>query len=96
MREKQQCKTSTSLILDGDTPRLIDEWQEVPSIWDAVRYEVDRRGKKAQFILTGSSTPNRKGVMHSGAGRIGKQRMSSLLWFIPVLAYIPGIPDIFQ
>lgn len=64
-----------SIILEGDTPRLIDEWQEVPAIWDAVRYAVDQRGKKGQFILTGSSTPNRKGILHSGAGRIAMLRM---------------------
>ena len=77
-QNRHLAEISPSLILDGDTPRLIYEWQEVPSIWDAVRYEVDRRGEKAQFILTGSSTPNRKGVMHSGAGRIGKLRMRTM------------------
>lgn len=66
---------SPALVLEGETPRLIDEWQEVPSLWDAVRYTVDQRGKKGQFILTGSSTPKRKGVLHSGTGRIGKLRM---------------------
>ena len=66
---------SPALVLEGETPRLIDEWQEVPSLWDAVRYTVDKRGKKGQFILTGSATPRRKGVLHSGAGRIGKLRM---------------------
>ncbi len=66
---------SPALVLEGDTPRLIDEWQEVPSLWDAVRYTVDQRSEKGQFILTGSATPKRKGVLHSGAGRIGKLRM---------------------
>ena len=66
---------SPALVLEGETPRLIDEWQEVPQLWDAVRYAVDQRGKKGQFILTGSATPKRKGVLHSGAGRIGKLRM---------------------
>ena len=66
---------SPALVLEGETPRLIDEWQEVPPLWDAVRYTVDQRGKKGQFILTGSATPKRKGVFHSGAGRIGKLRM---------------------
>ena len=69
---------SPGLILEGETPRLIDEWQEVPAIWDAVRYAVDQRGMKSQFILTGSSTPSRKGVLHSGAGRIGKLRMRTM------------------
>ncbi len=66
---------SPSLVLEGNAPRLIDEWQEVPSLWDAVRFEVDRRGEPGQFLLTGSATPKRKGVLHSGAGRIGKLRM---------------------
>ena len=77
-QNRHLAELSPSLILEGDTPRLIDEWQEVPSIWDAVRYEIDGRGKKSQFILTGSSTPNRKGVLHSGAGRIGKLRMRTM------------------
>ena len=64
-----------TLVLEGETPRLIDEWQEVPPLWDAVRHAVDQRGQKGQFILTGSATPKRKGVLHSGAGRIGKLRM---------------------
>lgn len=54
---------------------LLVEWQEVPSLWDAVRYEVDQRGELGQFILTGSSTPTQKGILHSGAGRIGSIRM---------------------
>lgn len=72
---RQLAQLSPSLVLSGDNPRLIDEWQEVTSLWDAVRYEVDTRGTKGQFILTGSSTPKRKGVLHSGVGRIGKLRM---------------------
>ena len=70
-----------SLILDGEVPRLIDEWQEVPSIWDAVRYKVDQNTKKGQFILTGSATPNHKGILHSGAGRIAKLRMRPMSLF---------------
>ena len=69
---------SPSIALEGVTPRLIDEWQEVPPIWDAVRYTVDQRAKKGQFILTGSSTPKRKGILHSGAGRIGRLRMRTM------------------
>ncbi len=69
------------VVLEGDTPRLIDEWQEVPQIWDAVRHKVDERGKKGQFILTGSSTPNHKGIMHSGAGRIARLRMRPMSLF---------------
>ena len=66
---------SPDLILDGDFPRLIDEWQEVPPVWDAVRYKVDQIPQKGQYILTGSATPDNKGIMHSGAGRIAKLRM---------------------
>lgn len=58
---------SPSLVLEGDIPRLIDEWQEVPQLWDAVRYKVDQTGQKGQFILTGSATPNHKGILHSGS-----------------------------
>ena len=65
-------------VLNGDSPRLIDEWQEVPYLWDAVRAEVDFRGEKGQFILTGSSTPKRKGVLHSGIGRIHTLRMKTM------------------
>ena len=74
-QNRNLAEISPALVLEGDTPRLIDEWQEVPSLWDAVRYTVDKRGEKGQFVLTGSATPKRKGVLHSGAGRIGKLRM---------------------
>lgn len=80
-QNRQLAQLSPDLVLAGETPRLIDEWQEVTSIWDAVRYEVDTRGKKGQFILTGSSTPKRKGVLHSGVGRIGKLRMRPMTLF---------------
>jgi predicted AAA+ superfamily ATPase len=62
-------------VLEGEAPRLIDEWQEVPPLWDAVRHKVDQTTEKGQFILTGSATPNHKGILHSGAGRIAKLRM---------------------
>lgn len=74
-QNRKLAEMSPSLVLEGETPRLIDEWQEVPPLWDAVRYEVDKRAQKGQFILTGSATPNHKGIMHSGAGRIAKLRM---------------------
>lgn len=80
-QNRRLAEMSPDLILSGDTPRLLDEWQEVTSIWDAVRYTVDKRGQKGQFILTGSSTPKRKGIMHSGAGRIGKLRMRTMSLF---------------
>ncbi|PZW00545.1 ATP-binding protein [Metamycoplasma auris] len=66
------------LILDGKNPRLIDEWQEIPSLWDAIRWEIDWRNQNGLFILTGSSTPKKKGILHSGAGRIVKLRMETM------------------
>ena len=77
-QNRQLAEIAPATVLEGETPRLIDEWQEVPSIWDAVRYAVDQRAKSAQFILTGSSTPKRKGILHSGAGRISKLRMRTM------------------
>ena len=74
-QNRQLAELSPELVLDGDTPRLVDEWPEAPSIWDAVRYRVDQTPQKGQFILTGSATPNHKGILHSGAGRIAKLRM---------------------
>ena len=57
-------------ILKGDTPRLIDEWQLAPKIWDAVRFEVDHRGEDGQFILTGSAVPvSTEQINHTGTGR---------------------------
>ena len=78
-QNRHLAELSPSLVLEGETPRLIDEWQEVEPIWDAVRYAVDLRGKKGQFILTGSSTPKLKDQrVHSGAGRIGRLRMRTM------------------
>lgn len=75
---RQLAELNPALILQGNTPRMIDEWQEVPSIWDATRAEIDKRHKKGQIILTGSSTPKTKGVLHSGTGRIVKLRMNTM------------------
>ena len=80
-QNKTLAKLDPKLILEGDSPRLIDEWQEVPELWDAVRFEVDQRGKKGQFILTGSATPSQKGILHSGAGRISTLRMRPMSLF---------------
>ena len=74
-QNRQLAELSPDLVLEGDVPRLIDEWQEVPPLWDAVRYKVDQAHQKGQFILTGSTTPNHKGILHSGAGRIARLRM---------------------
>ncbi len=72
---RQLADLSPNLVLDGETPRLLDEWHEVPALWDAVRYRVDQTPEKGQFLLTGSSTPSHKGILHSGAGRIASLRM---------------------
>lgn len=78
-QNRKLAEMAPTMVLEGKTPRLIDEWQEIDSIWDAVRYMVDRRGEKGQFILTGSSTPKRKeNRVHSGVGRIGKLRMRTM------------------
>lgn len=71
---------SPETILAGDTPRLIDEWQEVASIWNNVKIEVDDRKSTGQFILTGSSTLDDSGKFHSGAGRIITINLSTLTW----------------
>jgi len=72
---KETGKIMPSLLLEGKTPRLIDEWQEVPELWNAVRYSVDQRKKQGQFILTGSSTPRDEVIAHSGIGRISRIQM---------------------
>jgi len=80
-QNRRLAELNPSMILDGKTPRLIDEWQEVPSIWDAVRYRVDQNPQKGQYLLTGSATPNHKGILHSGAGRIARLRMRPMSLF---------------
>ncbi len=66
----QMAEIDPSLLLDGNTPRLIDEWLLAPKIWDAARFEVDHRHSVGQFILTGSAVPaDEKDMHHSGTGR---------------------------
>jgi len=67
--------TKPSLVLDGDPPLLLDEWQMAPVLWDAVRFAVDKRGLMGQFILTGSATPSDNLTAHSGTGRIARMLM---------------------
>lgn len=67
--------TKPSLLLDGEAPRLIDEWQMAPVLWDAVRFEVDKRAKTGQFILTGSAVPADNKTRHTGTGRISRLKM---------------------
>lgn len=71
-------KISPSIVLEGEKPRLIDEWQEATNLWDEIRIDVDKTGLKGQYILTGSSTPNREGIAHSGAGRYGKIHLRTM------------------
>lgn len=68
-------RTKPSLLLNGETPRLIDEWQEAPVLWDSVRYAVDERRLKGQFILTGSTVIDSNAIMHTGTGRISQMQM---------------------
>lgn len=65
-------ETNIQVLLQGNTPRLVDEWQKAPQIWDACRFVVDRRGEDGQFILTGSAEPVNQSLLgHTGTGRVG-------------------------
>ncbi len=75
---KQIALLNPDIVLNGDNPRLIDEWQEVPSLWDAVRGRVDESAKKGQFILTGSSAVDKSKYIHSGTGRIAHLKMRTM------------------
>ncbi len=84
---RQLALTDPDIILQGERPRVLDEWQRVPQVWDAVRHEVDAiRRTKGAWILTGSSSPKKKPAKgdedderrHSGAGRIGRIRMAPM------------------
>jgi predicted AAA+ superfamily ATPase len=70
-----------SLLLSGETPRLIDEWQVSPTLWDAVRVMVDKRREVGQFILTGSNTVDDSKIMHTGTGRITRMKMYPMSLF---------------
>ncbi len=73
---QQLAEISPSVLLEGEVPRLIDEWQIAPNLWNAVRYEVDNRDEFGQFILTGSAVPNEfDETMHTGTGRISRLLM---------------------
>lgn len=81
----QMAQINPDVLLEGDTPRLIDEWQIAPELWDAVRFAVDHRSNDGQFILTGSVTPiddeDEKKIYHSGTGRIARLKMRPMtLW----------------
>ena len=75
-------QVNPSVLLEGETPKLLDEWQSIPPLWDMVRSEVDRRQALGQFIMTGSSVPPQLNqLQHSGTGRIGRIQMRPMsLW----------------
>lgn len=68
-------QTKPSLFLEGEKPRLFDEWQMYPVVWDSIRMDIDHTGLKGQYILTGSARPMEDSVMHTGTGRITKLLM---------------------
>lgn len=70
-----------SLLLEGDNPRLIDEWQDAPQLWDAVRFSVDQRAEMGLYILTGSTTVDQSKIAHSGTGRITRRHMRTMSFF---------------
>jgi len=75
---RESARLNPASILVGDKPLLVDEWQEVPGIWDAVRFASDKTKEKGLYLLTGSVTPREDGFVHSGAGRIGRIRMRTM------------------
>ena len=81
-------KLDPQLLLAGATPRLIDEWQIAPQLWDAVRFEVDHRHRRGQFIMTGSAIPvNKKSdtpILHTGVGRF------SIIDMLPMTLFESG------
>ena len=78
----RMAQIAPGILLQGETPRLLDEWQIAPSLWDSVRFEVDHRGRTGQFVLTGSAVPaNRDEIFHSGTGRISWLRMRPMTIF---------------
>lgn len=78
----QMMDISSKTLLQGDTPRLIDEWQTIPPLWDSIRDEVDKRRAFSQFILTGSSVlPRADETIHSGTGRFGRIKMRPMTLF---------------
>ena len=81
-RNVQLAQSTPKFLLQGETPRLIDEWQVVPTLWDAIRGEVDHRRAVGQFIITGSAVPaDRTKIVHTGTGRIAPLVMRPMsLW----------------
>ena len=73
---------SPASVLSGAAPKLIDEWQVIPQLWDDVRFEVDHRQKPGQFVLTGSALPaDRSEILHTGTGRFAWLKMRTMSLF---------------
>ncbi len=96
-------KLNPQKLLNGKTPRLLDEWQLAPTLWDSVRYEVDQRGETGQFILTGSAVPLDKSLIsHSGTGRFSWMTMRPMSLFesgestgeVSLASIFDGNPDV--
>ena len=88
-RYRVQAETDITELMKGEQPRLIDEWQDAPRFWDAIRYDVDHSAGWGHYILTGSAVPpddknersGKKDIVHSGTGRIVRVRMRPMsLW----------------
>ena len=77
----ETAKVKPSLLLQGECPLLIDEWQIIPEIWDAVRINVDIEKQKGMYILTGSNSTDENDNMHTGIGRISRINMSPMSLF---------------
>lgn len=77
-RAKHLAEMDVDLVLNEEQPELIDEWQEVPAVWDAVRFKCDEDKKRGKYILTGSATPVTNQIHHSGAGRISRMKMYTM------------------
>lgn len=97
---KKIIQLNGKLLLEGDTPRLIDEWQEIPRIWDLIRNEVDKRGAFGQFILTGSAVTDKEKkeeIHHSGTGRFSRITMRTMsLWESKDSTGEISLADLFQ
>ncbi|RGT58014.1 ATP-binding protein [Solobacterium moorei] len=79
---QDMAQINPQILLEGETPRIIDEWQIAPNLWNAVRYEVDQRKEMGQFILTGSAVPlDLDNSFHTGTGRISRLKMRTMSLF---------------
>lgn len=95
---KTALQVNPSMLTNGNTPRLIDEWQTIPQLWDIVRSEVDKRQSFGQFVLTGSSVPpEQEEIQHSGTGRIARVSMRPMsLWESGESTGMVSLADLFE